>query len=86
MVDKIVEPKPSPVANEHVLNTCEKTDLEEHTLLYKLQHSKDNSRTIEVAAECMDHLAAGIDTTGDALTFSMYQLSLPESFPPYKTD
>lgn len=28
----------------------------------------------------VDHLAAGIDTTGDALTFLMYQLSLPESF------
>jgi cytochrome P450 len=27
----------------------------------------------------MDHLAAGIDTTGDALCFLMYQLSLPES-------
>lgn len=32
-----------------------------------------------MAAECMDHLAAGIDTTGDGLTFLMYQLSLPES-------
>ena len=28
----------------------------------------------------MDHLAAGIDTTGDALCFLMYQLSLPESW------
>jgi len=28
----------------------------------------------------MDHLAAGIDTTGDALCFLMYQLSLPGSF------
>ncbi len=28
----------------------------------------------------MDHLAAGIDTTGDALCLLMYQLSLPESF------
>ena len=32
-----------------------------------------------MAAECMDHLAAGIDTTGDGLTFLMYQLSLPGS-------
>ena len=30
-------------------------------------------------AECMDHLAAGIDTTGDGLTFLMHALSLPES-------
>lgn len=28
----------------------------------------------------MDHMAAGIDTTGDALCFLMYQLSLPESY------
>jgi len=34
---------------------------------------------MEIAAECMDHLAAGIDTTGDALCFLMYQLSLPSS-------
>jgi cytochrome P450 len=27
----------------------------------------------------MDHMAAGIDTTGDALCFLMYQISLPES-------
>lgn len=32
-----------------------------------------------MAAECMDHLAAGIDTTGDALCFLMYELSLPRS-------
>lgn len=30
-----------------------------------------------VAAECKDHLAAGVDTTGDALCFLMYHLSLP---------
>lgn len=28
----------------------------------------------------MDHMAAGIDTTGDALCFLMYQLSSPESW------
>jgi len=28
----------------------------------------------------VDHLAAGIDTTGDALCFLMYQLSLPSSY------
>lgn len=29
----------------------------------------------------MDHLAAGIDTTGDGLTFLLYHLSLPSSLP-----
>lgn len=52
----------------------------EQSLIYKLQNSKDNFRQIQMAAECMDHLAAGIDTTGDALCFLMYQLSLPESW------
>lgn len=37
-----------------------------------------------MAAECMDHLAAGIDTTGDALCFLMYELSLPRSQPVQK--
>jgi cytochrome P450 len=32
-----------------------------------------------IVAECLDHLAAGIDTTGDALCFLLYQLSLPEN-------
>jgi cytochrome P450 len=30
-------------------------------------------------AEIMDHLAAGVDTTGDALCFLMYLLSLPQN-------
>jgi cytochrome P450 len=51
----------------------------EQTLLHKLQHSKEHFQEIEIAAECMDHLAAGIDTTGDALCFLMYHLSLPSS-------
>ncbi|KAH7419068.1 cytochrome P450 [Cadophora sp. MPI-SDFR-AT-0126] len=79
MVDKFTKPRPSPIANGHVLRCNEKTDLGEQTLLYKLQHRKDNFRKVEMAAECMDHLAAGIDTTGDGLTFLMYQISLPES-------
>ena len=78
-MDKFTKPRPSPIANRHVLRCNEKTDLGEQTLLYKLQHSKENFQKVEMAAECMDHLAAGIDTTGDGLTFLMYQLSLPES-------
>ncbi|OAA66689.1 Cytochrome P450 [Niveomyces insectorum RCEF 264] len=33
----------------------------------------------QTAAECMDHMVAGVDTTGDALCVLMWQLSLPES-------
>jgi len=32
---------------------------------------------IDMAAECLDHMAAGIDTTGDALCFLMWELSQP---------
>lgn len=48
-------------------------------MLHKLQNSKGVFSQVDMAAECMDHMAAGIDTTGDALTFLMHQLSLPES-------
>lgn len=34
---------------------------------------------LTVAAECLDHMAAGIDTTGDALCFLMWELSQPRS-------
>ena len=34
---------------------------------------------LDAAAESLDHMAAGIDTTGDALCFLMYELSLPRS-------
>ncbi|KAM0562633.1 hypothetical protein ACHAPJ_002323 [Fusarium lateritium] len=32
-----------------------------------------------MAAECLDHMAAGIDTTGDVLCFLMWELSQPRS-------
>ncbi|KAE9370408.1 putative cytochrome P450 [Stipitochalara longipes BDJ] len=78
--DKIIRPRPAPIANQYVLDSSQKPDAGEQTLIYKLQNSKDNFQQIQMAAECMDHLAAGIDTTGDALCFLMYQLSLPESW------
>lgn len=76
--ERIFKPRPTPLANDHVLKSSKKPDVGEHTLAYKLQRSKEQFQQIEVAAECMDHLAAGIDTTGDALTLLMYQISLPE--------
>lgn len=78
-MERVLKPRPSPIANNYVLRCNDKTDLDEHSLLYKLQQSEEAFQKIEMAAECMDHLAAGIDTTGDALCFLMYQLSLPES-------
>lgn len=34
---------------------------------------------IDMAAECLDHMAAGIDTTGDGLCLLMWELSQPRS-------
>ena len=77
---KLMDARTSPLANQYVLSTCTKTDPSESSLLYKLQSSKDQFSKTAIAAECMDHLAAGIDTTGDALCFLMHQLSLPKSY------
>src|SRR6266536_65262 len=79
IVNKLMKPRPSPLTNAYVLNSCMQPNPGTQTLLHKLQNSKDSFSQIEIAAECMDHLAAGIDTTGDALCFVMYQLSLPET-------
>ena len=35
-------------------------------------------RETQIASECMDHLVAGVDTTGDTLCFTMWSLSRPE--------
>lgn len=74
---KATRARPAPLSREYVFKTCGKTDPGEYTLLYKLQNSKEYFQPVEIAAECMDHMAAGIDTTGDALCFLMYQISLP---------
>ena len=34
---------------------------------------------LDIAAEVLDHMVAGIDTTGDALCFLMWELSQPRS-------
>ncbi|OIW26674.1 cytochrome P450 [Coniochaeta ligniaria NRRL 30616] len=46
--------------------TCEKM----------LRKVPDNNK--QVAAECMDHLVAGVDTTGDAMCVLMWKMSTPE--------
>jgi cytochrome P450 len=77
---KLTSARTSPLANEYVISVCKKRDPSKSSLLYKLQNTKDQFNETAVAAECMDHMAAGIDTTGDALCFIMYQLSLPETY------
>ncbi|KAF7875086.1 hypothetical protein EAF04_002258 [Stromatinia cepivora] len=65
------------LTNTYVLSSCLLPNQEPHTLLHTLQHASPPISEIEIAAEIIDHLAAGIDTTGIALTYLMYILSLP---------
>lgn len=51
-----------------------------HTLVAKLARNDSPLNHAQVAAECKDHMAAGIDTTGDGICFLMYELSRPENY------
>lgn len=63
---------------QSVLNTSNHDDKEEeeddskNNKLAKIDH-------LDIAAEVLDHMVAGIDTTGDALCFLMWELSQPRS-------
>ncbi|KAM7205045.1 Cytochrome P450 [Rhypophila sp. PSN 637] len=76
-----VKPRELPLANDFVWGntTCnEKREAAPFTLVDRLRGA-ETMGNIEVAAECADHMAAGIDTTGDALCFLMWELSLERS-------
>lgn len=82
LLDKIntfFSPKAIPLSKNYVLDRAQNSKPQESSLLYKLQSKSSDLMTIQTAAECMDHMAAGIDTTGDALCFLMHELSLPRS-------
>ena len=55
-------------------------DPEEYSLVARLTRKDASLSLSEVAAECKDHMAAGIDTTGDGLCFLMWELSQPHNF------
>jgi cytochrome P450 len=78
-ISQLLKPAPVSLASEHILSTSNQPDAGEHSLAHKLQHSDEAFQPLNIAAECLNHLAAGIDTTGDALCFLMHQLSKPES-------
>lgn len=62
---------------KYVIDASKHEDHAKHTVAYKLR-SGGKFSTDQVAAECMNHLAAGIDTTGDALCFLIHMLSISE--------
>ncbi|KAI1823047.1 cytochrome P450 3A13 [Xylaria intraflava] len=73
------KPRETPLADEFVLAATEKRDPAQFTLLHRMQDDAYNMEQIDMAAECLDHLAAGIDTTGDSLCFLMWEISQPRS-------
>ncbi|KAH6636502.1 cytochrome P450 [Chaetomium tenue] len=75
------KPRETPLADSFVLDTCALTDTAPFTLLNRLQGPTYRLDALAIAAECLDHMAAGIDTTGDALCFLMWELSQPASMP-----
>ncbi|KAK5795877.1 hypothetical protein VI817_005162 [Penicillium citrinum] len=76
---KYLHPRSAPKANQYVLEMASQTDLDDHSLLEKLKRKDSNLELMQAAAECKDHMAAGIDTTGDGLCFLMWELSQPQN-------
>ncbi|KAM0560002.1 hypothetical protein ACHAPJ_003958 [Fusarium lateritium] len=66
-----------PRAIELVLNGVKKGGVADFTLVSRMQDEKFGMGTYDIASECMDHMLAGIETTGDALCFLMWQISQP---------
>lgn len=71
--------RPVSLAKQYVWDRTNAPGPAETSLISRLRSKSSPLSAIQSAAECMDHLAAGIDTTGDALCFLMYELSLPRS-------
>jgi cytochrome P450 len=71
------KPRETPLADDFVLGSSAATDPAPFTLLDRLNSQKLDH--LDIAAECLDHMAAGIDTTGDGLCFLMWELSQPSS-------
>ena len=83
VVDRLVyffEHKIIPLSRAYVLEQAKSEKHSETSLINKLQSKSHALATVQMAAECMDHLAAGIDTTGDGLCFLMHEISLPRSY------
>lgn len=73
------KPRETPLADKYVLETSQSPDPASFTLMSRMEEKSAELESIDMAAECLDHMAAGIDTTGDALCFLMWELSQPRS-------
>ncbi|OLN93231.1 putative sterigmatocystin biosynthesis P450 monooxygenase STCB-like protein 8 [Colletotrichum chlorophyti] len=85
LLNLFFEPRDTPLATNFVVGAASKINPASFTLLSRLQDKTESSSSVnqmdsaDVAAECMDHMVAGIDTTGDSLCFLMWELSQPNS-------
>ena len=71
------KPRETPLADDFVLGASCQADPAPFTLLNRLHGVGYGLDDLDKAAECLDHMAAGIDTTGDGLCFLMWELSQP---------
>ncbi|TGO69107.1 hypothetical protein BOTNAR_0015g00210 [Botryotinia narcissicola] len=71
----------TPLTNTYILSSFLHPTQEPQSLLHTLQHALPPFSETQNAAEILDHLAAGIDTTGASLTYLLYTLSLPSYLP-----
>ncbi|KAJ5341515.1 Cytochrome P450 [Penicillium brevicompactum] len=76
---KCLHARSAPKANQYVLDMAARSELENHSLMEKLKRKESPLELNQAAAECKDHMAAGIDTTGDGLCFLMWELSQPQN-------
>ncbi|KAL4923062.1 cytochrome P450 [Aspergillus undulatus] len=72
-------PRRAPKTNEYVLRMAAQQPPAQGSLAAKLARKDSPLSHAQVAAECKDHMAAGIDTTGDGLCFLMWELSQPQN-------
>ncbi|TDZ37139.1 putative sterigmatocystin biosynthesis P450 monooxygenase STCB [Colletotrichum spinosum] len=73
------KPRETPLADDFVMASSGKPDPAQFTLLSRLHEKSSALDRVDMAGECLDHMAAGIDTTGDGLCFLMWELSQPRS-------
>jgi cytochrome P450 len=80
MLYLFAKPRETPLADDFVLEAASKSDAAPFSLLSRMREKSHDLEQMDIAAEGLDHMAAGIDTTGDALCFLMWELSQPGSF------
>ena len=80
VLSPFARPRETPLANDFVMEASSKTGAAQFTLMSRMQDKIHGMEHIDMAAECTDHMAAGIDTTGDALCFLMWEISQPRTF------